>query len=89
MRVHHGLFHQRNFEKPELLVSMPAHEARPRFFSKNTTPAPNNAVYVIAAGHRQIAKSKTNSGWPFSHPDGGMFFAFEIVTPDTLIFATR
>jgi hypothetical protein len=58
-------------------------------FFMNTTPALNNAVYVIAAGHRQIAESKTYSGWPFSRPGGGMFFAFGIMTADTLIFANR
>ena len=89
MRLHHGLYHQRNFEKPELLLSMPSHKARPRFFCKETTPAPNNAVYVIAAGHRQIAARKADSGWPFSRPGGGMFFAFEIMTLNTIFFATR
>jgi hypothetical protein len=73
MRMHHGLFHQRNFENPEFQVSMPPREARPRFFTMKKTPALNNTVYVIAAGHRQIAERKTDSGWPFSSPGNNTY----------------
>jgi hypothetical protein len=80
----------REFSKtPAFKVSWPTRKAHPRFFCIETTPAPNSEVYVIDAGHRQIAEIKTDSGWPFFHPDGGMFFAFEIMTPYTLIYVTR
>jgi hypothetical protein len=54
----------------------------------NNSTASNKTVYVIAAGHRQIAARKADSGWPFSRPGGGMFFASEIMTLNTIFFAT-